>query len=108
MAGRHHHGQQQGSQGGGIGHGRARQRRHHHGRHNGHITEATFDVAHQGKREVHNAPRQTAGVHHFTGEHEKRHGQQRKTVSAIDDVLRQDLRVEHAHVPHQGGATQEQ
>ena len=108
MTGRHHHGQQQGGQGCRIGHGRARQRRHHHGRHNGHITQAALDVAHQRECKIDNAPRQAAGIHHLAGEHEKRHRQQRKTVRAIDDVLRQDLRVKHVQVPHQCGATQEQ
>jgi len=52
-------------------------------------------VAHQRHGEVNNAAGQAARVHHLACEHEERHGQQRKAVSAVDDVLRQDLRVEH-------------
>src|SRR5439155_18364444 len=41
-------------------------------------------------------------------QHEERHGQQREAVGALDGVLREDLRVEHPHVPHQRGAAGEQ
>ena len=58
--------------------------------------------------EVDDADREATGIHDRAREHKKRHGQQRKAVGALDHVLRQDLGVEHVHVPHQRGATQQQ
>ena len=65
-------------------------------------------MADQRQREVHDAPGQPASVHHLASQHEEGNSQQRKAVGAFDDVLRQNLRIEHVHVPHQGGAAQQQ
>jgi hypothetical protein len=55
-------------------------------------------VADHRERHVDDAPRQAAGVHDLAGQHEEGHGQQREAVGAVDQVLRQDLRVEHVQV----------
>ena len=52
--------------------------------------------------------RQAAGVHDLAGQHEERHRQQREAVGAVDEVLRQDLGVEHVQVPHQRDAADQQ
>ena len=62
----------------------------------------------QGHGEGDDAARQAAGVHDLAGQHEERHGQQRKAVGAFGGVLRQDLRIEHVQVPHQRRAAQQQ
>jgi hypothetical protein len=108
VAGAVHHGQQQRGQRRRIGHRRAGQRRHDDGRHDAHVTQAAAHVADQGHGELHDAARQAAGVHDLAGQHEEGHGQQREAVGAFDGVLREDLRVEHVHVPHQRGAAGEQ
>ena len=52
--------------------------------------------------------RQSAGVHDLAGEDEERHGHQRKAVGAVDQVLRDDLRVHHVEVVHQRHAADQQ
>ena len=47
-------------------------------------------------------------VHHLAGQHEEGHGQQREAVGAVDQVLRQDLGIEHVQLPHQRDAAQQQ
>jgi hypothetical protein len=58
-------------------------------------------VAYQRHREFDDALGQPALVHDLAGQQEERHGQQRVVVGAAQQVLRQDLGLEHVHVPHQ-------
>ena len=108
MTGRHHHGQQQGRQRRCIGHGRPRERGHQQGRQNGHIAQPPAHMADHAERQVDDSARQSARVHDLAGQHEKGHGQQWETVGAFNQVLRQDLRVKHVQVPHQGSTTEQQ
>ncbi len=65
-------------------------------------------MTNQRHRKVDNPARQATGIHHLAGKHEERHRKQGKTVGSFNDVLREDLRVEHAEMPHQRGAAEQQ
>jgi hypothetical protein len=65
-------------------------------------------MADQREREIDDALGEPAGVHDLSGENEKRHGKQREAVRAVDQVLREDLRIELVEVDHQGDAAGEQ
>jgi hypothetical protein len=65
-------------------------------------------VAHHHQRHIDDAARQAADVHQLAGEEEEGHRQERIAVGAVDQVLRQDLRVEHAELPHQRGPAHQQ
>ena len=65
-------------------------------------------MAHQRQCQPDDAFGQATRIHHLTGQHEKRHGQQREAVGTLNHILRQDLGVKHVQVPHQGGTTQQQ
>ena len=103
-----HHRQQQGRQRRGVGDRRARHRREQAGGDDDHVTQPALDVADHHQRHVDDAPRQAADVHHLAGEQEEGHREQRVAVGAVDQVLRQDLRVEHPELPHQRRAADEQ
>ena len=62
----------------------------------------------KGKRHVDDAARQAARVHDLAGEHEERHRHERKAVGPVDDVLRDDLRVEDVELIHQRDAADDQ
>ena len=62
----------------------------------------------EGQRHVDDAARQAARVHDLAGEHEERHRHQRKAVGPVDDVLRDDLRVEDVELIHQRDAADDQ
>ncbi len=61
-----------------------------------------------GDCEIYDAPRQSAGVHQFTGENKERDGEEREGIGARDHVLSDDLGIEHAHVPHEHDAAEHQ
>ena len=104
----HHHRQEQRRERGRVGHRGARERREQAGGDDRHVAEAAAHVADEGEREVDDPLRQAADVHDLAGEDEERRGEQREAVGAVDDVLRQDLRIEHLQLPHQGDARGEQ
>jgi len=62
----------------------------------------------KGERHIYDAARQTACVHDFAGEHEERHRHERKAVGPVDDVLRDDLRVEDIELIHQRDTADDQ
>src|SRR5690606_12441717 len=51
--------------------------------------------------EINDAAGQAAGIHKLTSQNEKGYCQQREGIHAGNHVLRDDLRVEHSHVPHE-------
>ena len=65
-------------------------------------------MADQCHGKVHDAAGQTACIHDFTRQHEEWNRQQREAVGALKQVLREDLRIEHVEVPHQGSTAQQQ
>ena len=65
-------------------------------------------MADQRHREFDDALGQPALVHDLAGQQEEGHGQQRVVVGAAQQVLRQDLGLEHVHVPHQRHAADQQ
>ena len=65
-------------------------------------------MADQRQGEVDDPLRQAAGVHDLAGEHEERHRHEREAVGAVDDVLGDDLGVEHVELQHQGDAAEQQ
>ena len=65
-------------------------------------------MAHASHCKVHDAARQTTRIHDFASQHKEWHSQQGEAVGAFDQVLRQDLRIKHVHVPHQRSAAQQQ
>ena len=60
------------------------------------------------QRDIDDALGEAALVHDFAGQHEERHGHQRKAVGAVDDVLRDDLRIEDVERMHQRDAADQQ
>ncbi len=103
-----HHRHQQRGERRGVGDSRPRQRREQARRHHGDVAQAALDVADRGQRDVDDALREAAGVHDLAGQHEERHRHQRKAVGTVDQVLRDDLRVEDVEVIHQRDAAEQQ
>jgi hypothetical protein len=108
VASLHHHRIEQRSERGSIRGSGARERGENARRHDHDVAEPALDVAHQRQRHVDDALRQAAGVHDLAGEHEERHRHEREAVGAVDEVLRDDLRIHHVEVIHQGDAADEQ
>jgi hypothetical protein len=108
VTGRDHHRHHQCRQRGGIGGGRPGKRRQDAGGEDGDIAEPAAQMADQRHGDVDNARCQSAPVHEFAGEHEERHGHQRETVRAVDDVLRDDLGIEYVEGHHQRDPADEQ
>ena len=108
MTGCHHHRQQKSGQRCGIGDGRARQRGQQARGDDGDVAEPTADVPDEGECEIDDPSRQTTDIHHLAGKDEQRRGEKRKAVGSVDDVLGQDLRIEHLQLPHQRDAGREQ
>ena len=71
-------------------------------------SRARLAMSDEGKRDVDDAFGQSAGIHDLASENEERHGEEGKAVNAVDDVLRDDLRIHHVHVEHQRNAADEQ
>ena len=65
-------------------------------------------MADAGNCELDDALGKAAGIHQLAGQNEEGDRQQGKCVSARDHVLGDDLAVEHAHVKHEGNATEHQ
>ena len=102
------HGDQQRAERGGVGHRRAGQRRQQHAGEDGHIAQATLDVADEHAGRVDDAARDAAGIHQLAGQHEQRHGHQREAVGAGQHVLRQDLGIEEIQLEHHGDRAEQQ
>src|SRR5215213_2997889 len=63
-----------------------------------------MDVADEGDREVYDSLRQSARVHELAREEEERHSEELEVVRPFDELQRDDLAVEDAHVEHKGEA----
>ena len=84
---------QDGADGEGGGHRRARHRREDHaGEHAGH-GQATLHAAHDALGEIHQTARDAAGFHQVAGQDEEGNGRQRKLVDRVEDLLHRDQHV---------------
>ena len=108
MTGGHHHGNEQRGKGSRIRDCRAGQRRKDACRENSDIAETALAMADEGKGNVDDALRQAAGIHNLTGENEERHGDEDEAVSAVENVLCDDLGIEDVEIEHQRDAAEQQ
>ncbi len=63
-------------------------------------------MANTGNCEVDNTSGQATRIHQLTSQNEERDSQQRECICACNHVLRDDLRIEHVHVPHKSDTTE--
>lgn len=67
-----------------------------------------MDMSNERHGKIDKAARNAAGVHDLPGKKEERHGEKRIAVCAVDHIFGDNLSVEHAQLPHEHGAGNQQ